>query len=248
MELRRAIETRRMTRDFAETEVADDLVAELVDLASRAPSAGKTQGWSLLVLRDDARRQFWDLSLPADKREGFAWPGLLRAPVVALSFADPDAYVARYSEADKAHTGLGVGVDKWGAPYWTIDASMATMTSRPEVGGACAALTSFKGARLIGASAGEVKENSSVAVRLEDPCDPIGCSCTTGSISKTKRRSPLACGPARNARTAPLAGGSVCLGLPVLARSTTNRRGWSSTNQRVGVDAERSIRICVTSG
>jgi nitroreductase len=128
MELRRAIETRRMTRDFAETEVADDLVAELVDLASRAPSAGKTQGWSLLVLRDDARRQFWDLSLPADRREGFAWPGLLRAPVVALSFADPDAYVARYSEPDKAHTGLGVGVDKWGAPYWTIDASMATMT------------------------------------------------------------------------------------------------------------------------
>ena len=128
MELRRAIETRRMTRDFAETEVTDDLVAELVDLASRAPSAGKTQGWSLLVLRDDARRQFWDLSLPADKREGFAWPGLLRAPVVALSFADPDAYVARYSEPDKAHTGLGVGVDKWGAPYWTIDASMATMT------------------------------------------------------------------------------------------------------------------------
>jgi len=117
-----------MTRDFAETEVTDDLVAELVDLASRAPSAGKTQGWSLLVLRDDARRQFWDLSLPADRREGFAWPGLLRAPVVALSFADPDAYVARYSEPDKAHTGLGVGVDKWGAPYWTIDASMATMT------------------------------------------------------------------------------------------------------------------------
>ena len=116
-----------MTRDFAETEVTDDLVAELVDLASRAPSAGKTQGWSLLVLRDDARRQFWDLSLPADKREGFAWPGLLRAPVVALSFADPDAYVARYSEVDKAHTGLGVGVDKWGAPYWTIAASMATM-------------------------------------------------------------------------------------------------------------------------
>ncbi len=128
MELRRAIETRRMTRDFAETEIADDLVADLVDLASRAPSAGKTQGWSLLVLRGDARLQFWDLSLPADKRRDFTWPGLLRAPVIALSFADPDAYVARYSEPDKAHTGLGSGVDKWGAPYWTIDASMATMS------------------------------------------------------------------------------------------------------------------------
>lgn len=128
MELRRAIETRRMTRDFTERDVADDLLTELVDLASRAPSAGKTQGWSLLVLRDDARARFWDLSLPADKREGFAWPGLLRAPVVALSFADPDAYVARYSEPDKAHTGLGAGADMWGAPYWTIDASMATMS------------------------------------------------------------------------------------------------------------------------
>jgi len=128
MELRDALKTRRMTRDFADTDVPDDLVSDLVDLASRAPSAGKTQGWSLLVLRDDARARFWDLSLPADKRESFAWPGLLRAPVIALSFADPEAYVARYSEPDKVHTGLGAGTDKWGAPYWTIDASMATMS------------------------------------------------------------------------------------------------------------------------
>ncbi len=127
MELRRAIESRRMTRDFADTDVAEAVVSDLVDLASRAPSAGKTQGWSLLVLRDDARLRFWDLSLPADKRGGFAWPGLLRAPVVALSLADPNAYVDRYSEPDKAHTGLGKDVDAWGAPYWTIDASMATM-------------------------------------------------------------------------------------------------------------------------
>lgn len=128
MELRRAVETRRMTRDFDTAEVDDDVFAGLVDLASRAPSAGKTQGWSLLVLRGASREKFWDLSLPVDKRAGFAWPGLLRAPIVALSFADPDAYVARYSEPDKAHTGLGNGADKWGAPYWTIDASMATMT------------------------------------------------------------------------------------------------------------------------
>ncbi|MFZ9697710.1 MAG: nitroreductase family protein [Ilumatobacteraceae bacterium] len=128
MELRRAIESRRMTRDFDAAEIADDILSDLVDLASRAPSAGKTQGWSLLVLRGAARDEFWNMSLPIDKRAGFAWPGLLRAPVVALSFADPDAYVARYSEPDKVHTGLGGGADKWGAPYWTIDASMATMT------------------------------------------------------------------------------------------------------------------------
>lgn len=44
MELRDALKTRRMTRDFADTDVPDDLVSDLVDLASRAPSAGKTQG------------------------------------------------------------------------------------------------------------------------------------------------------------------------------------------------------------
>lgn len=127
MELRRALETRRMTRDFSEDEVGIDLVHDLVDLAARAPSAGKTQGWSLLVLTGESKDAFWDLSLPHDKRGGFAWPGLLRAPIVALSFADPDAYVARYAEPDKAHTGLGAGVDAWQTPYWTIDASMATM-------------------------------------------------------------------------------------------------------------------------
>ena len=57
------------------------------------------------------------------------------------------------------------------------------MTSRPEVGGACAAFTSLKGARATGATTvdapatdvpgDEVKENASAAVRLEDPSVPI---------------------------------------------------------------------------
>ncbi len=48
--------------------------------------------------------------------------------MIALSFADPDAYVQRYAESDKVHTGLGVGVDAWQTPYWTVDGSFATMT------------------------------------------------------------------------------------------------------------------------
>lgn len=127
MELRRVLETRRMTRDFSDDDVSMEILDDLVHLASRSPSAGKTQGWSLLVLSGSSRDEFWNLSLPVDKRPTFAWPGLLRAPIIALSFADPGAYVARYAEPDKAHTGLGDGVDRWGAPYWTIDASMATM-------------------------------------------------------------------------------------------------------------------------
>ena len=128
MEFRDVVTGRRMTRHFRPDPVDRDTLLDLVDLATRAPSAGKTQGWSLLVLEGDAATRFWDISLPLDKRAGFAWPTLLSAPVVALSFADPYAYVQRYSEPDKAHTGLGAGVDAWQTPYWTIDGSFATMT------------------------------------------------------------------------------------------------------------------------
>ena len=128
MELRRTLESRRMTRDFLADEVPTPLIDDLVGLASRAPSAGKAQGWSLLRLTGAAKADFWSLSLPNERRADFAWPGLLRAPVVMLSFADATAYLERYSEPDKAHTGLGESTDRWGAPYWTIDASMATMS------------------------------------------------------------------------------------------------------------------------
>lgn len=118
-----------MTRDFDESRsVSAALIDRLVDLASRAPSAGKTQGWHLVVLVGDDTSRFWDVTLPAERRAGFRWQGLVRAPVIALAFADPAAYVARYGEADKAASGWGVGTEAWPAPYWTIDASMAVMT------------------------------------------------------------------------------------------------------------------------
>lgn len=128
MEFRDVVTSRRMTRHFRSDPVDRATLLGLVDLASRAPSAGKTQGWSLLVLDGEDTAIFWELSLPAVKRGTFAWPNLLSAPVVALAFADPDAYVLRYAEPDKAHTGLGAGVEAWQTPYWTVDASFATMT------------------------------------------------------------------------------------------------------------------------
>ncbi len=117
-----------MTRAFRPDPVPEDLLADLVDLASRAPSAGKAQGWHLLVLTGADAARYWDITLPSDRRAGFRWQRLLDAPVIALAFADPAAYVARYAEPDKARTGLGEGVDAWSTPYWTIDASMSVMT------------------------------------------------------------------------------------------------------------------------
>jgi nitroreductase len=119
---------RRMTRRFSPRPLPAGTVERLVDLASRAPSAGKTQGWHLVVLEGGDTARFWDLTLPAPRRAGFGWPTLVSAPVLAVVLADPQAYVDRYAEPDKAATGLGLGVDAWPTPYWTVDASMAVMT------------------------------------------------------------------------------------------------------------------------
>ena len=117
-----------MCRSFRPDPVDPQLIAQLVDLAARSPSAGKTQGWHLVVLEGHHTDRFWRHAFPADRRHDFRWPGLFQAPVIALPFADADAYVQRYGQTDKASTGLGRGADAWPTPYWTVDASMAVMT------------------------------------------------------------------------------------------------------------------------
>ena len=117
-----------MTRGFSTQPVDSKFISQIVDLASRAPSAGKTQGWHALVITASDTAKFWDDTLAVEKRESFRWKQLLDAPVIALVFADPLAYVERYSENDKAHTGLGASAEAWPTPYWTVDASFAAMT------------------------------------------------------------------------------------------------------------------------
>ncbi len=117
-----------MTRAFSPEPVDPAIIDSLVALASRSPSAGKTQGWHVVVLEGADTARYWDITLPTEKRETFRWTQLVDAPVVMVALADPDAYVDRYAEPDKARTGLGESVDAWPTPYWTIDASMAVMT------------------------------------------------------------------------------------------------------------------------
>lgn len=127
-EFAEVVRSRRMTRAFDDRAIDPAVLDDLVDLASRAPSAGKTQGWHLVVLEGQDTELFWDSTLPAVRRDSFRWQQLLTAPVIALPLADSKAYVDRYGEPDKAQTGLGAGASAWPAPYWTIDTSMAVMT------------------------------------------------------------------------------------------------------------------------
>jgi nitroreductase len=127
-EFAEVVRRRRMTRSFRSDPLPAGLLDEIVDLADRAPSAGKSQGWHVIALEGADTADFWDITLPPMRRGKFKWQSLLDAPVILLPLADAKAYTDRYSEPDKAATGLGAGTDAWPAPYWTIDASMAVMT------------------------------------------------------------------------------------------------------------------------
>jgi hypothetical protein len=72
-----------------------------------------------------------------------------------LSYASPDAYVARYAENDKSASGLGAGTHQWPVPYWYGDAAfgiMAVLLGAVDAGlGACV-LGNFRGEESLAAS------------------------------------------------------------------------------------------------
>ena len=151
-----------MTRAFdPQRPIPREVLEELVDAASRAPSAGKTQGWHVVALAGADTARFWDHTLPVERRAGFAWPGLLDAPLLLLPLADPGAYVERYAEPDKRATGLGAGLDAWPVPYWTVDTSFAVMTLL------LAAEARGLGALFFGVFRGEAELRTALAIPAE---------------------------------------------------------------------------------
>lgn len=115
-----------MVRTYTDASVDPAVVAELIDLARRAPSAGNSQGTAFIVLTGGQTHRYWDVTLPAHRRAGFAWPGLVEAPVLVVVVVLPDAYVDRYRQPDKAAANLA-DVDAWPVPYWHVDGGMAVM-------------------------------------------------------------------------------------------------------------------------
>ena len=121
MEFADVVRSRRMTRNFEPRPVPGEVVDAVLDLARRAPSAGNSGGVEFLVLEGDDVGAYWEVTLAPERRAGFPWPGLLVAPVLVVPCVRPDAYLRRYSEPDKARTGLGADEARWPVPYWWVD-------------------------------------------------------------------------------------------------------------------------------
>ncbi len=129
MQFAETVTSRRMVRAFTGEPVPTEVLDRILDLALRAPAAGNTQGLDLVVLEGEQTARYWDVSLPVERRADFPWPRLLDAPVLLIPVSSPDAYLERYGEPDKVHSGLGSGTDRWSVPYWYVDSAFAAMVA-----------------------------------------------------------------------------------------------------------------------
>lgn len=104
-------------------------IRDLVDLATRAPSAGFSQGWDYVALTGSAQTAaFWAATTDEDAAGGppDRWlAGLTTAPALLLCLANPAAYLDRYAEPDKGWTDRSL--DHWPIPYWDTDVAMGAM-------------------------------------------------------------------------------------------------------------------------
>jgi nitroreductase len=116
-----------MTRSFSDLSVDPSLLRHVLDQARRVPSAGNSQGFDFVVLEGAETSDYWGVSLPVERRETFKWKSLLKAPVIVTIWADPDAYLERYSEEDKVSTGLGKSREAWSTEYWLVDGAFSAM-------------------------------------------------------------------------------------------------------------------------
>src|SRR5690606_32198844 len=105
-----------MVRSFTDEPVAPEQVDRLLDNAIRAPSAGSSQGWGVLVIEEpEDRQRFWELNWP-DREENPRWPTMQNAPVIIIPMAHKQAYLDRYAEPDKGWTDKAE--ERWPTPFW----------------------------------------------------------------------------------------------------------------------------------
>jgi nitroreductase len=178
-----------MCRNFSERPLDAGVVDQLLEDALRAPSAGNTQGRDFVVLEGpEETARYWDATTdPAWRASSRRFEGLARAPVVVLPFADPDAYVARYNEPDKA--GPGRQQVAWVVPYWLVDtafAAMALLLGAADRGLGAAFLGNFRGEEALHTALGvPVHFRWLGAVLLGEPRRPDPLSSSAGRARRT---------------------------------------------------------------
>ena len=126
MEFQDVLARRRMVRNYLPDPVEPNTLRRIAAAALRAPSAGNSQGFSIVVVTsEDTRKKIADLAdEPAYVEAGFD-PWISRAPAHIVLSVSEQTYHDRYNEPDKLEeAGQEIA---WPIPYWWVDAGAATM-------------------------------------------------------------------------------------------------------------------------
>jgi nitroreductase len=123
VELREILAKRRMHRAFEPDPLPREQVERIVGVVRRAPSGGFSQGGSIVVVTDDAKRR---AIADAFEESEYPHPFISQAPVHLVISADESRYHARYNEPDKLEQTGGVEIT-WPVPYWFVDAGALMM-------------------------------------------------------------------------------------------------------------------------
>ncbi|MEX0795386.1 MAG: nitroreductase family protein [Acidimicrobiia bacterium] len=126
MEFREVLERRRMVRNYRNDPIDAGTLSRVAASALRGPSAGNSQGVSVVVVTDERRRQ--EIANLADEAAyvaaGFD-PWISRAPAHIVISISEQIYHDRYREPDKIDD-RGEEIP-WPVPYWWVDAGAAMM-------------------------------------------------------------------------------------------------------------------------
>jgi nitroreductase len=140
VEFQDVVRRRRMVRSYTDEPVDPAAVERALANATRAPSAGFSQGWGFLVLdRPDDVGRFWATTTDTARAPDRWLRGMSAAPVVVVPCSSKAAYLDRYAEDDKGWADRDES--RWPVPYWHVDAGMASLlilqTAVDEGLGAC---------------------------------------------------------------------------------------------------------------
>lgn len=126
MEFQEVVRNRRMTRNYLPDPVDPELSTLLIANASRAPSAGFSQGWDFLVLdQPESVRSFWEAT-STDLDNPDTWlRGMMPAPLLIIPCSNKSAYLERYAQPDKGWTDQDES--RWPMPFWHLDTAMAAL-------------------------------------------------------------------------------------------------------------------------
>jgi len=115
-----------MVRNYADEPVDAAVIDRALRNATRAPSAGFSQGWGFLLLDtpDDVRR-YWVATADSIDDPDQWLRGMMRAPVVVVPCSSKSAYLERYAEPDKGW--VDEDEARWPVPFWHMDAAMASL-------------------------------------------------------------------------------------------------------------------------